>query len=336
MRVGFREGRSEDKARQNWDENGPRPLTWAAWYPAPDDAVERDLSAGSGTASWFNKGPVARDAPMHMGQRLYSVVVLSHGTGGTALSLEWLGRRLAQRGFVAIAVNHHGNTAAEPYRAEGFLCLWERARDLTVLLDDMESRGEFADRLDMDRVFVGGFSAGAYTAMLLLGAIAAFSQFQASSANRGFARGPREFPDLADHITGLLESSAVFRDSWARMSDSYRDARFRAALVCAPGRSVLGFNEESLARIETPVRIVVGESDAVAPAQDCAVWLHKRVRASTLETLAPDAGHYVFLPEATETGRRAAPDVCLDAPGVDRRAIHEHVAISAAELFQTT
>jgi predicted dienelactone hydrolase len=334
MRVGFRHGRSEDKARPNWDGDGPRPLTWVAWYPASDDAVEEELFSGSSPAPWFAFGTAARNAPMPAAPRRYPVVLLSHGTGGAGLGLEWLGRRLAQRGFVAIAINHHGNTGTEPYRPEGFLCLWERARDLTVLLDHMEGHAEFADRLDFDRVFVGGTSAGAYTAMALLGAVTKLSRFQPSGPNGSFVRGPREFPDLASHVAGLFESSAVFRASWARMSASYRDARFRAALVCAPGRSVLGFSEESLALIGTPARIVVGESDAVAPPQECAVWLQRRVRTSALDILPAGAGHYVFVPEATETGRRDGPDVCVDAPGVDRGAIHERVAASAAELFQ--
>jgi predicted dienelactone hydrolase len=334
MRVGFREGRAEDKMRRNWDGDGPRPLTWAAWYPAADDSVEKGQLIGSADAPWFKLGSAAREAPLAGRERSYPVVLLSHGTGGVALGMEWLGRRLAQRGFIALAVNHHGNTGLELYRAEGFLCLWERARDLTVLLGHMEARGEFGGCLDLQRVFVGGTSAGAYTAMALLGAVTMFSRFQPSGSNRSRVPGPREFPDLADHVAGLFERSAVFRESWARMSDCYRDARFRAALVCAPGRSVLGFSGESLATIKAPTRIVVGESDAVAPPRECAAWLHGLLPASTLEILPAPAGHYVFVQEATEIGRRDGPDVCVDGPGTDRRAIHEHVAASAAEFFR--
>jgi pimeloyl-ACP methyl ester carboxylesterase len=116
------------------------------------------------------------------------------------------------------------------------------------------------------------------------------------------------------------------------MSHCYRDARFKAAFLMAPGRSVLGFNEMSLASIDTPARIVVGESDFVAPA---AIWLHERLQASMLHSLAAETGHYVFLPEATEFGRMADPVCCIDAPGVDRRSVHEHVAALAAELFQS-
>lgn len=333
MRIGFREGRAEDKARRNWDGDGPRPLTWAAWYPTSGDSVEQELLVGSADAPWFRLGSAARDAPLVETGQSYPVVLLSHGTGGMALGLEWLGRRLAQQGFIALAVNHHGNTGLDVYRAEGFLCLWERARDLSVLLDITELESEFAGRLDMERVFVGGFSAGAYTALALLGAVTAFSRFQPSGSRPAAVPGPPEFPGLADRVPALLGSSPVFRDSWSRMSDSYRDGRVKAALVCAPGRSALSFSEDSLAGIETPVRIVVGGADKIAPAEECSTWLHERLRASSLEVL-PDAGHYVFAPEPTELRRRTEPEVWSDAPTVDRRAVHEKVAAGAVELFQ--
>ena len=247
------------------------------------------------------------------------------------MSQGWLARDLAKRGFIAIGINHHGNTATEPYRAEGFICWWERARDLTVLLDHMAVHGEFTDRIDIDQAFVAGYSLGGCTAAALLGAISKTSRFQLSPGNADFARGVREFPDLADRLPGLIESGAVFRDSWHRMSASYRDVQFKAALLLAPGRSVLGFDEPSLAAIETPVHIVVGGADFVAPG---ARWLHERWPASTFDLLAADVGHHVFLPETTAAGRLAEPDICIDPPSVDRRSIHRQTALLAAELFE--
>jgi len=330
MPVGFRQGRFEDTARPNWDGSGPRPLSWAAWYPASDQASERELFASPVTEPWFTIGPAARDAPMDPAHRRYPVVLLSHGTGGTVMHLEWLARDLAKRGFIAIGVDHHGNTTSEPYRAEGFLCWWERARDLTVLLDLIEANGPFAGHVDINGAFVAGYSLGGATAAAMIGAVSETSRFQASSTSKD-SGGPREFPGLADHLPGLLESSAIFRQSWARMRDDYRDPRIKAALLMAPGRSVQGFSETSLAAIETPARIVVGGSDFVRPG---AIWLHERLKASTLDPLAAEAGHYVFVAEATEAGRVANPDYCIDAPGVDRRSVHQHVAALAAELFQ--
>jgi predicted dienelactone hydrolase len=331
MPVGFRQGRFDDDSRPNWDGSGPRPLNWAAWYPAADGAVEQPLQASDGTAAWFTCGSAAPGAPIGASQR-YPVVLLSHGTGGAAFQLEWLARELARHGFIAVGIDHHGNSSAEPYRAEGFLAWWERARDLSLLLDRLAAEGCFAGRVDLDRVHVAGYSLGGCTAAALLGAITETSRFERSPRNPNFGRGPREFPDLADHLPGLLENSAIFRDSWARMSDSYLDPRVRTALILAPGNSLLGCNEDGLRRIRTPSRILVGGADFVLPV---ALWLHERLPSSALDRLPPEAGHYVFMPEPSDAGRISAPVTCIDAEGVDRRAIHAQTAALAVEFFRS-
>jgi predicted dienelactone hydrolase len=329
MQVGFRQGHFDDSERPNWDGTGPRPLVWAAWYPAAQGIVESDLSSAIRPPGWFTAGPAARDAPLKSDQARYPLVVFSHGTGGMGLQQEWLARDLASRGFIAIAVNHHGNANTEPYRAEGFLCAWERARDITLLLDRIETVPLFAERVDTGRIYAAGYSLGGFTATALLGAIMLRSPF-APGATSSFGRGPREFPDLADHLPRLLETSAVFRDSWARMSRSYREPRIKAALLLAPGRSVQSFGEDSLASIEVPSRIMVGGADFLVPA---AHWLHERLPNSALDIVAPEAGHYVFLPESTAAGRTADPVCCVDPPTVDRGAVHRRVAAAAMELF---
>jgi predicted dienelactone hydrolase len=328
MLVGYMEGLAFDEQRPNWDGDGPRPLKWTAWYPAAEGVPEQRTAP----PFWFEEAPVVREAPLLLLAGAYPLVLLSLGTGGVAAGLAWLGHRLAQRGFVVLAVNHHGNTGNEPYRAEGFVCLWERARDLSALLDQTDWRQRLGGRLK-PWAYIAGFSAGAYAAMLLMGARVAYSQFEPANPVKSPLRGPREFPNLADEIPVLLERSAVFRQSWARRSDNYADGRFGAALALAPGRSVLGFAAESLTRINRPVQMIVGDADTIAPAATCAGWLHSRVPGSRLAILGTGVGHYAFLPEPTPFGRQEAPDIFVDAAGVDRRAIHDQVAASAISTF---
>ncbi|MGO4570071.1 dienelactone hydrolase, partial [Rhizobium sp. 2YAF20] len=71
----------------------------------------------------------------------------------------------------------------------------------------------------------------------------------------------------------------------------------------------------------------------IAPAAECSGWLHRHVPSSDLEILKSGAGHYVFLPEPTALGMKEASDVFPDADSVDRRRIHDHVALVAAGLF---
>jgi predicted dienelactone hydrolase len=329
MTVGFTEGLSIDAQRQNWCGDGPRPLKWAVWYPAVEDALEEKSSA----LSWFDEWPVARNAALRPSEKPYPLVLLSHGAGGVAAGLGWLAHRLAQQGFVALAVNHHGNTGAEPFRAEGFLCLWERALDLSALLSDNGWRRKLAGDVGANAC-VAGFSAGAYAAMLLMGARVTFSQFEPENPVKSPLRGPREFPNLTDEIPALLEKNAVFQKSWERRKESYADNRFSAALALAPGRSVLGLEKKSLMRINKPVQIFAGAADTIAPPEQCAGWLHSCVSSSALEVL-PKSGHYIFLPEPSPLGLEKEPDIFIDAPGVDRNTVHERVALSAIELFRS-
>jgi esterase/lipase len=250
------------QARPNWAGDGSRPLAWSAWYPTEDVAHGAVLSEEAVQSS-FVAAEAIGDARLASRQETYPVVLLSHGTGGTAASLGWLGQRLAKAGFVTIGVDHHGNTASEDYRPEGFLCWWERARDLTVLLDLHSAEGQFAGRLDCDRIFAAGFSLGGYTVLSLLGAITKMPLFLNWSSGTPWGNGPREFPNLGGQFTPLLETSAVFRASWNRQSSSYKDRRIKAALLCAPAPTVRGLTVESLEEIAVPVAIAAVGADRV-------------------------------------------------------------------------
>ncbi|MGO7565878.1 hypothetical protein ACC754_44565, partial [Rhizobium johnstonii] len=56
---------------------------------------------------------------------------------------------------------------------------------------------DLSGHIDTKNVFAAGFSDGAYSVMLMLGAVAQFSQFEPSRMKTDGASGPREFPDLA-------------------------------------------------------------------------------------------------------------------------------------------
>jgi predicted dienelactone hydrolase len=334
-RVGFTKGKIEDGNRSNWAANAPRPIAWSAWYPTDEDA-RKDFQPTTQPGSSFLAGKVIDNAPLAKRREPYPVVLLSHGTGGTAAGLDWLGHRLAKKGFVAIGVDHHGNTAAEPYCPEGFLCWWERARDLTVLMDHIVVEEPFSGRLDLDRIFAAGFSLGGYTVLSLLGAITDMTLFFGWARDYPWGSGPREFPDLATRITPLLETSAVFRASWERQSLSYKDARIKAALLCAPAPTVRGLTAESLRGIHLPIAITVGGADREAPSKLCSEWLLEYLPKWTFDPLGPTVGHYVFLCECSETGRKHEAAICIDAPDVDRRSIHYRAAALAVNTFSSS
>lgn len=335
FKVGFREGCVFDRSRQNWSNDGPRPIQWSAWYPAVPEAVEQVIAVPR-KSPLFVMGRAAPDAEIHSDGERLPVVLLSHGTGGTASSLGWIAEALARIGHVVIGVNHHGNTASEPYRAEGFLCWWERPRDLSVAFDLLASEGAFADRLDTDHVACVGFSLGGYTALSLLGAITETHRFGEWARSARLEGGPREFPDLADRVEPLLRDSAAFRSSWERQSVSYWDRRMAAAIVLAPAPPVRALAPDSLAGILVPVTLMVGEADLEAPMNECARWLNERLPTSELHSLGHDVGHYTLLCTGTEKGRELESDIFIDAPSVDRQAVHQRAVRIAVKAVRST
>ena len=315
--CGYRAGTIWDPTRRDWRNQGARPIHWAVWYPCRKSGAESGRAGG-----FFEPGAISHGAPL-AGEGPYPVVLLSHGTGGIADSLGWLARALVAEGFVVIGANHHGNTGAEDYRAEGFLCWWERAPDLSVLLTEMSQSGPFAGRLDLARVSVAGFSLGGYTALALAGARTSMENFHAWCAETGIdMRGPREFPDVADHVPELMETSAEFRQSWDRQSDDFCDPRIKSVVAIAPAPPVRGFFPDSLATIQVPVTLITGGADIEAPTTHCADWLVERNPGFAHHEIGADVGHYTFLDLPADRSMAGTVDIFTDAPGVDRAAVH--------------
>lgn len=323
-----------DAWRQDWSGKGMRPLSAVVWYPADDDATPQDFLFGAPAQPQFLLRDVAPGAPPWAGGGAWPLVVLSHGTGGGALQLGWLAQALAAQGHVVVAVNHHGNTSVEPYLPQGFLLWWERARDLSVAIDQVLADPVFGHRIDAARIGAAGFSLGGYTVVTAVGGRCSLEHFRACSQARGEAvpQGPREFPDASRLFDELMARDPVFRASVAAHGQSYRDARIRAGFVMNPALGE-AFEDQALARIDVPLQVVVTEGDTEVPPAHNGCRYARGVPGALLTWIPGPVGHYVFLAEATAAGRQQWPDICQDDPSVDRRAVHASVALQATAFF---
>ena len=320
--CGYRRGLWLDLSRQNWDQTGPRPVAWSAWYPASPRSSRMIPRMAWGL---FDLGEVDPDQALAHGGP-WPVVLLSHGTGGSAESLGWLARELACRGSVVLAAQHHGNTSLEPYRAEGFLCWWERARDLSGLLTEASGPHVFGAALDLQRVAAVGYSLGAHTVLSLGGAVTSMDLLQRWQDSVGAVeRGPREFPDLAGRLPSLFESSAVFRASWSRQGDSNQDPRVRAVVAIAPPPPVRAFTHGSIQAMTVPVTLMAGGADLEAPLSVGAAWLQSLNPNFALHEVGGSVGHHSFLGPPSATGQRDQPELFADATEVARDEVHRRV-----------
>lgn len=317
--VGYITGEVYDHERTDWDGCGPRPVLWAAWYPAVAGGPRVD-------APVFDMGDVQQGGALCSDGPL-PAVVLSHGTGGAPESLGWLARALAAQGYVVLAPRHHGNTGGAPYRAEGFLCWWERALDLSVLLSALAAQGPFAGRLDLSRAHAVGFSLGGYSVLALAGARTSMDQYLTwAQKNGAFAKGPREFPDAGDQVERLLDSSAPFRAAWARQGADFLDTRIRSVVALAPAPPVRGFLPQTVQSIDIPVALITGEADQEAPSALCADWLMPLNPAFQRFSAGDAVGHYTFLSRPAGEVPEDAARLFTDAEGVERELVHTKVA----------
>lgn len=333
--VGMKTRLFSDEKRTDWSGGAPRPLLTMIWYPAEKDVIEREITIGAPDKPLFLSGRAARDVKISSGKKHYPLIVLSHGTGGAALQMMWLGEFLARRGFIVAAANHHGNTGAEDkLTAQGSRLWWERSRDLSLTIDKMLADDEFGKLIDKDKIGIAGFSLGGTTVLSVAGGVFnpdALAKFCASSERDATCGATPENPTAEEDLKKIADTDAVVIASIKRAKDSYLDKRVKAVFAVAPA---LGYAFDRLDSIKIPVEIVVGAKDTSSPPVTNAVLFDRQLKNSKLTILPGEVSHYVFLSECGSAGIETLPQICLDAKTVNRAAVHREVGEMAFKFFQ--
>jgi predicted dienelactone hydrolase len=334
FKVGISDRSFVPNGSYDWRAAQTHALLVTIWYPASPSAVARTQTLGPPGAPLFIAGSAAPDAKLTDLPHRFPLVLLSHGTGGSAMQLAWLGNYLAAHGYIAAAVNHPGDNALEPYTLQGFMLWWLRARDLGIVLDRLLADPVFGPRIDKSRVGAAGFSLGGYTMIELAGGVTnpqSVLDYCDSPRSHGTCN-IHEFPDLARKAKQLLKTDSSFAAAFARGNESYRDSRIRAVFCIAPALGV-AFSPETLTNISVPVEIVAGAADPIAPPPDNAEYLAHHIRHAKITILPGGVAHYTFLDSCGPAGKKNLPVYCADARGVDRQRVHEEVAAMAARFF---
>ena len=310
-------------------------LLTTIWYPAGPEAREVQQWAGNPAKPFAMAGRAAPGAAMAKGPAKFPLILLSHGTGGTAAMMAWLGTRLAAHGFIAAAVNHPGNNALEPYTVQGFTLGWERAVDLSQVLNGMLADREFGPRIDASRVGAAGMSFGGYTLLEAAGGIGDMSalmrECEAGKTPRAGCQPPPEFPGLVKEATELYRTDAAYRKAMDAGGEPHVDGRIRAVFAMAPFAAV--FSAESLEKIRIPVEIVVGAGDPILAPKNNAEYAAAHIPGAKLTVYPGGVGHYTFVDSCTALGKKEMPQLCVDAAGVNRHAIHEEAGKAAIKFF---
>ncbi|MDR3436051.1 hypothetical protein [Telmatospirillum sp.] len=306
-------------------------LLTRVWYPVDPNVPETSHEIGAPGYPIFRGHPAADNAPLSSAHATYPLLLLSHGTGGSADSLDWLGAALAADGYVVAGVNHPGNNALEPVTRQGFTLWWERAVDVSEVIDGILADPALGSHIDRERIGAVGFSLGGYTVLELAGArtnVQAFEDFCSSPAADAICHAP-EMDALHDDPAAVVPSAETTA-SLARAGVSYRDTRIKAALAIAPALG-MAFDRASFSEIDIPVTLVAGTADVTVPVETnirrMAGFLPK---ASVV--MLPGATHYSFLDVCLPAVVDQLALFCKDNPGNDRDTVHAK-AIEQAHVF---
>jgi predicted dienelactone hydrolase len=306
-------------------------LRYTVWYPAQAGSRETALTIGPPDAPLFDAGRAVPDAPV-AGHRL-PTLLLSHGNGGSARMMGWLGTALARAGYLVIAVDHPGNNGADEMTLNGSMLSWLRADDLRAALAAVQADPVLGAHVDRGRLGVVGFSAGGYTALLAAGArpdLQRLLAFCRAHPDDGVCRPQQE---AASHTleARLAAAASPALAPWISHADDARALPgVRALFLLAPA-IVQAFAPEQLSSLQVPVSIVLGAADEVAPPTSNGEAAKALIPGATLIRLA-DVGHYDFLSTCTAAGVQQLPALCTAA--TPRAETHRRTVDAATGFFE--
>lgn len=255
---------------------------------------------------------VAPDAAHRPGQR--RLVVISHGTAGSALPDQALASALAQAGFVVAQPLHAGDNYLDSSQA-GPAAFRSRPQEVLRLIDALAADPAWSARLALDQVGVHGMSAGGVTGLALAGAqwrtLGLVQHCQQhleddigfcfnGALNAGQQAARRASYERARGVPEAFLPAEL--TSWeggrtpaqpAEPFDPRPDPRIAVVTLAVPVAAL--FSPESLARIRIPVGVLGADQDEVLlPAWHSRHVLRHCGACASLGEL-PGAGHFDVL-----------------------------------------
>jgi predicted dienelactone hydrolase len=285
-------------------------LAGAIWYPCA--AEPQRVPLGKLTTQFIDSVQGVKDCPV-TGTKL-PLVIVSHGTGGWFYGHDDVVDALVDAGFVVAAISHPGDNGNDRSQRDSLSLLASRPADMIRLLDFMLN--DWRDRAAIDPAKIGffGFSAGAYTGLVLAGGNPDFSRIAPYCPESKKSR------DCEQFRSGDIPSSPP------------HEPRIQAAVLADTAHNNL-FTPDGLAGIQIPLQIWRSERGGGG--------VDPKNSARTADSLPgkPDirvmpAGHFGFLPPCSAQFAANLPRFCADPPGFDRAAFHRDFDASLVGFFR--
>jgi len=256
----------------DFSSTGDRELTLELWYPSSKNlekkkpTVYQDQTRSGNT--FTIQGSAYRDIDFDSSLGQSPLVVLSHGYTGYRSMMFYLGEHLASHGYIVASIDHTDSTNKDidfnVNAGAGFpSTLYNRARDQQFVLDHLNSEAsDFSTIIAPESAALIGFSMGGYGALNTIGGCYKFS---------------------AEFISGMgfpKESSEAVAEKFSSCSAGRKtiDPRWKAMISFAPWGGEQGVHKPtSLAKIEVPTMLVVGDQDDVSGYENGVVRLFEQI-----------------------------------------------------------
>jgi predicted dienelactone hydrolase len=276
----------------------------------PTAAAAQDVTYGAFTVQIAsNAAPLPADSTAASGKR--ALIVLSHGTAGSALPEHTLAATLARAGFVVAQPEHRGDNWQDFSKA-GPESWKTRPQDVSETIDAVARDTELAELVDTRRVGVHGMSAGGVTGLVLAGAqwrMLNMIQHCAQNLDEdiGFClNGLGQRPELQTQRRRQFEMArgapeqympanlkVAYGGQGVEASDPRPDPRIAAVSLAVPVGVI--FTPESLARIRIPVGLSTSGDDGVLLPRFHSQHVLRHCKTCTTLSDHPQAGHFDWL-----------------------------------------
>jgi len=316
--------RAQDKpgpvgVRQVEFADGDRALSLVVFYPATSDGTAKPFFL-----PFFTNVNLLADATPSFDGTKRPLVMFSHGRGSNAWFYAWFAQYLAERGFIVAAMNHYRANTYDSNIAYQSNKLWQRPVDIRLAISFLLKDPTWAPMIDAARIGIAGHSQGGFTSLWIGGAKVNAEKYLA------FQKGWRNNQMVPEHIRRELPL-----DPGPALD--VRDPRVRGAFAMAPGIiKAFGMDEAGLRAMAIPAYITVGARDTQTPPGPNAEFAAAHIPNAKLAILPGPVDHEIFTNECNAEGRDEFPEGCIDAPSVDRAAIHQTVGQAAVRFFRTT
>jgi predicted dienelactone hydrolase len=278
-----------------------------------------------------------RGAPAIPGAK--PLVVISHGHGGSDLGHHDLAVYLASHGFIVATLQHprdnYKDTSGNGTPAVLIGRPIQVKATISMLLDDAQWKA----LINPEKIGVAGFSAGGYTALVLVGAVPRFTRLidfcKAHPDNKNVCTPFREMKaQLAGHgWTSAKQYLTNVQSQLQRWGDP-DDPRVKAAFAMSPWSMV--FDQAGLGSINRPVYLYDGADDQFQPIQYNTLHAAALIKTLVGIKLIPKAGHFVFLAPCPPEIMKSVAKICTDPPGVNRAIAHRRINADALSFFRGT